>query len=255
MNVILFFQRRFDELTNWLHVYRKSQFKQPPKKKHDALTVVQMRKRLIDGLYPVMVQNDFNFNQEGPDQITWTRLHPSIGEDRFTIQLLTKHAPTMLAVDLTVGFTVPAIQDAMALVYEKEFETNRAAFDVPFAGSLLRRVYDNPLRPKQRVLFPESFEFWSVDFRESEIKKISETISRYAIPYFYRFKTIHDLKGVRKPAAHQAALLSWLGETELALQFLNDELRKTKLYGPEMVARLECLKRSIEDGHLQDHNR
>lgn len=239
----LFVLRRWDDLT---HAFRFGGFK-VPKPVHAPMTTKQMKARLQDALDPTLRAEGFT-----PDgELAWTRPHPPFGFAVFGVQTTTKYAPEFLGVNLYVAFRVPVIEGAieavcgpMVIAGERQKRS--------FTSQLLHRAYRDPDRPKKRLPFPQSFTLWNVDFQESVIQKIKDTIQRYALPYFDRVKTRADLKSIETHAPdHRATLFVWLGEVESALRLLDEELQKSKRYGLEMRTRLERLRESIESGELQ----
>lgn len=242
MNLPLFILRRWDDLT---HLFQRDGFVHP-KHKHEPMTTVQMARRLQEVLDVTLKSVGFTLDGE----LRWTRPHTSIGLDVFSAQLITKHAPEFLRVSLHVGFRVPAIEQAVTTTCGQWLEDGKP-LDHGFSGTLLVRAYDDPHRPKRRSPIPLSYTLWNVDFRDSVVEQIVSATTRYALPYFEKVKTVGDLKKVGMATENRAALLVLLGDEEAALRLLDEELQKTRRYGPEMRARLERLRESIIARELQ----
>jgi hypothetical protein len=248
-----FFLRRWDDLTDFIDSYRTAQFKSPQKPKHEPLTTKQMTDRLEEELGRTLENDGFGLIEYTSEVIAWVRTHPLVGQDKLSIHFITKHAPEMLRVDIAVGFIVPSIQESIKKVCGENISSNeKPVVGGVFAGTRLTRAYDDPLRPKRRHPFPDSFRFWNVYFRAEEVEFLKQTIQHYALPYYAQFKSLGNLKTIGKPVENQAALLVSLGEAEAAISLLSEELEKpVRRYSSEMRARLECLRKSIKAGELQ----
>lgn len=253
MTLRMFFLRRWDDLTNFIDSYRAGQFKPPPNPKHEPLTKRQMTDRLKDELGRALEEDGFHLMGHNSDVLTWVRAHPLVGQDRLSIQFLTKYAPEILRVDIAVGFLAPLIQESLTKVCGEKLDPDgNPVVGGIFSGTRLIRAYDDPLRPKRRPPFPDIFTFWNVDFRSEEVEILKQTIRHYALPYYDRFKSLGDLRAIDKPAENQAVLLVWLGEPEMAINLLEEELGKPiSRYSTDMRARFECLRKSIETGELE----
>lgn len=253
MTLRTFFLRRWDDLTNFIDSYRAIQFKLPPKPKHEPLTTRQMKARLQEELDRTLEEHGFCLLDSNSEVVTWVRAHPLVGQDKLSVHFLTKHAPEILRIDIAVGFLVPLIKESLAKVCGENIDPNgNAIVGSFFSGTRLIRAYDDPLRPKRRKPFPDSFTFRNTDFRLEEVEFLKQTIRHYALPYYARFKSLGDLRTISKSAENQAALLVWLGESESAISLLNEELGKPiRRYSADMRARLERLRNSIETGELQ----
>lgn len=206
----------------------------------------QMALRLQDALDKVLSSRGFVSKGE----LCWMRDHTPIGFDVLSAQLLTKHAPDFLQVSLHVGFSVPLIHEALTGICGDWIEDGKPV-DRPLCGTLLVRTFDDPDRPKKRPPVPLNYTLWSVDFRPSVVERIVHDIQRFAVPYFDRFTSIGDLKNIAMSPDSHAVLLAYLENDAAALQYINDELKKTKRYGPEMRTRLERLHDGILSGALQ----
>ncbi|RRS06042.1 hypothetical protein EIP75_00040 [Aquabacterium soli] len=248
-----FFLRRWDDFTNFIDSYRAIQFKLSPKPKHEPLTTKQMKTRLQEELSRALEEYGFCLVASNSEVVTWGRAHPLVGQDGLSIHFLTKHAPEILRVDIVVGFIVPLIQESLTKVSGENLDPDgKAVVGSFFSGTRLSRAYDDPLRPKRRHPFPDSFTFRNTDFRMEEVEFLKQTIRQYALPYYARFKSLGDLRTISKSAENQAALLVWLGDSESAVSLLNEELGKPiRRYSSNMRARLECLRNSIVTGELQ----
>lgn len=250
MNWRLFLLRRWDDVTHFVDTYQMGRFKPPPKPKHEPLTTKEMKVRVRNVIEPLLNLEGFTFDEDWDNCLWWIRPYPSIGLQVIGVGFATKFAPDILGVNLSVGFRAPVVESAVKEICGPLLIAGQRQKDF-MALTGLNRFYNDPTRPNKRPPFPKKFTLWNTDFRASEVDKIKDAVQQFALPYFDRIKTVGDLKAIGKSAEDQAVLLTWLGETDSALQFLDEELQKPKRYGPEMRARMECLRKSIESGQLQ----
>ena len=248
MTLKLFLLRRWDDLTHTFHFSNSFKI---PKKVHAPLNTKEMKHRLKDSIDPILKVHGFNFSEDKYGEMQWVRSQLYSGIAVFTIGTYTKYAPEYFKVDLGVGFRLSDIQSAIDTVCGF-FTIGGKKQKYNFAGQLLHRVYLDPARPKRRPLFPLSFTFWNTDFRQSTIDEIKDTILRYAIPYLDSIKTIEDVKNMGMRIENKAALITYLGGAETAIQLLEEELQNQKKYNVEMQSRLKKLLDSIKTGEFQE---
>jgi hypothetical protein len=243
MTPLIFVQRCWDDLTN---VFLTDRFRLPLAM-HSPLTAAEMTEKLHNPINELFINEGF----ELVDELTWVRPHPLIGFDICKLDTVSKYSPEFFSVNILVGFEVPLLIDAIDKVCDvKAPDTTKRLR--PFTLHLLHRAYLDPNRPKKRLPFDRSFMLFNIDFRDSVIRNIRETIRDFVFPYFSRVESLADLEKIETQALdHRVALLVYLKKVDSAFVILDSVLHLSSRYIPEMKDRFRRLRQSIETGELQ----
>jgi hypothetical protein len=250
MSLRLFLLKRWDDFTYWYDSYNTSALKRVPEHKHELLSTKQLKSKFRESISAFLKSEGFIYRDEWDGELRWIRSQPDIGFAVVKIGITSKYAAEYFKVNIGVGFSVPVLECALDSICGLLVIGGQKQKPV-FAGEPLTRRYAIEDRPKKRLPFPSKFAFYNVEFDQTIVQNIQNTIKDYALPVFDTFKSLDDLKSIGMILENRVVLLVHLNDEESAIKLLDENLSDQKRYGPEMKARLERLRTSIESGELQ----
>jgi|GEM_PF-2322198 len=250
MSLRLFLLKRWDDFTYWYDNYSTRTLKRAPKQKHTVFSTNQLKSNLRESISDFLKNEGFVYRDEWDGELRWIRSQPDIGFAVVKIGITSKYAAEFFKVNIGVGFSVPVLECALESICGPLVIGGQKQKPV-FAGEPLTRRYAIQDRPKKRLPFPSEFAFYNMEFGQTTLQNIQDTIKDYALPVFDTFKSLDDLKSIGMILEDRVVLLMHLNDEKSAIKLLDENLRDQKRYAPEMKTRLERLRTSIESGELQ----